>query len=108
MDIDYREIGLRIARRRIELGLRQAQVCEMCDLNDKYLSAIECARSIPSIDVLLRICNALNITPNTLLLGTAQETSSDLQIAIIQKLKGRTPRDLRLISSFIDWLANEE
>ena len=78
MNINYQEIGRRIAARRRALHMKQSEVCEKCDLNDKYLSAIECARSIPSLDVLLRICDALETTPDSLLLGVKQ--SDDLPV----------------------------
>ena len=48
MELDYTEIGKRIAKRRKELGLRQAQLSEMVDISDPYLSNIERAVSIPS------------------------------------------------------------
>ena len=40
MELDYSEIGKRIARRRKELGLRQVQVCEklICGLESKHLN----------------------------------------------------------------------
>ena len=41
MDLDYKEIGKRIARRRKELGLKQSEVEERADLSQKYLSNIE-------------------------------------------------------------------
>lgn len=103
MSIDYREIGKRIARRRKSLGLKQTQVCEMCDLSDKYLSGIECARSIPSLEVLMRICRALNTTPDALLLGTAGSTQEDIQYAIYQKTSDLDMSDLEFILAFIDW-----
>ena len=37
MDLDYREIGRRIARRRKELGLKQSEVEEKADIGYKYL-----------------------------------------------------------------------
>ena len=40
MELDYTEIGKRIAKRRKELGLRQAQLSEMADISDPYLSNI--------------------------------------------------------------------
>ena len=40
MELDYSEIGKRIARRRKELGLKQAEVCERAGINGKYLSCI--------------------------------------------------------------------
>ena len=41
MDLDYKEIGKRIALRRKELGLKQSEVEERADLSQKYLSNIE-------------------------------------------------------------------
>lgn len=55
-------------------------MCERAKINDKYLSCIETARTIPNLDVFLRICNALEITPDHILLGTTcqtEQTTSD-------------------------------
>ena len=54
MYVDYKDLGKRIAKRRRELGLKQYQVSERAGLSDKYISCIETAKSIPSIDVLVR------------------------------------------------------
>ncbi len=40
MELDYFEIGKRLARRRKDLGLKQTEVCERAGINDKYLSCI--------------------------------------------------------------------
>ncbi len=103
MSIDYAEIGKRIARRRKALGLKQTQVCEMCDLSDKYLSGIECARSIPSLEVIMRICRALDTTPDALLLGTANGTQNDLQFAVYQKIADLDEHELKFVLSLMDW-----
>ena len=88
MYVDYKELGKRIAKRRKELGLKQRQVNEMAELSDKYLSNIETARSIPSIDVLMRICGVLKVTPDYLLLGSVNDYSND--DIITSKTKDRT------------------
>ena len=67
MELDYSEIGKRIARRRKELGLRQVQVCERAGINDKYLSCIERATSIPSLEVVMKLALALDTTPDEFL-----------------------------------------
>ena len=108
MEINYQELGRRIASRRKELGLKQARVCEMCELSDKYLSAIECARSIPSLDVLLRICDALESTPNELLIGLRQGEDKDTRNAITERIRGMNEEQLGLLRSFVDWLATHQ
>ena len=69
MVIDYKEIGKRMAARRKELGLKQYQLCEMIDVNYKYVSNLETGRSAPSLEVIMNLCEALNVTPNYFLLG---------------------------------------
>ena len=59
-----------MAARRKELGLKQYQICEMIDVNYKYVSNLETGRSAPSLEVIMKLCGALNTTPNYFLLGT--------------------------------------
>lgn len=77
MYVDYKVLGKRMAKRRRELGLKQYQVSERAGLSDKYISCIETAKSIPSIDVLVRICDALETTPDMLLLGAVCNTENE-------------------------------
>ena len=69
MDLDYHEIGKRIARRRKQLGLKQSAVEEKADIGYKYLSSIERGISIPSIEVVMRLSLALDTTPDAFLVG---------------------------------------
>lgn len=101
MYVDYKELGKRIAKRRKELGLKQRQVNEMAELSDKYLSNIETARSIPSIDVLMRICGVLKVTPDYLLLGSVNDYSND--DIITSKTKDLNDEQKKFICDFIDW-----
>lgn len=59
MKIDYTALGKRIAKRRKELGLKQYEVCELIDVNYKYLSNIETGRSAPSLELIMCLCSAL-------------------------------------------------
>lgn len=103
MYVDYKEVGKRIAARRKFLGLKQSHVNEMAGLSDKYLSNIETARSIPSIDVLMRICKALDTTPDYILLG-ATKNDDDLQTdkLALEKLKSFSGKKKKLVYRFID------
>lgn len=77
MIIDYKGIGFRIALCRRALGLKQYEVCEKIGVNDKYLSNLETARSVPSIEVLLNLCEALETSPDYLLLGRENTPSEN-------------------------------
>ncbi len=109
MYTDYKELGRRIAKRRRELGLKQSQVNEMAGLSDKYLSNIERAVSIPSIDVLMKLCAVLKTTPDALLLG-AQNTANIGNVGRIAAVKiDAMPREKQLMAlSLLDWIAEQK
>lgn len=107
MYVDYKELGKRIAARRKELGLKQSQVNEMAGLSDKYLSNIERATSVLSIDVLMKICTVLEITPNDLLLGTTEENVG-CDKAIETRLQAMSIEQKKLTLSLIDWIVSHK
>ena len=104
MGLDYRQLGQRIAARRKALGLRQAQVCERCDINNNYLSNIERGKSIPSLEVLMRVCEALEVTPDYLLLGTRRKEGWEQVQLVAERLQGMSREQLELADSFLCWL----
>ncbi len=106
MELDYSEIGRRIARRRKTLGLRQVQVCERAGINDKYLSAIERAVSIPSLEVLMKLAIALETTPDEFLVGSIRRDSEDWRGAA-ELLRGMDARQLALARSLLTWLREQ-
>lgn len=106
MELDYSEIGKRIARRRKELGLKQAQVCERAEINDKYLSCIERATSIPSLEVVMRLALALDTTPDEFLTGSIRYDGEQWR-DVAELLRNMTPAKLELAKSFLLWL-NEQ
>lgn len=106
MELDYSEIGKRIARRRKELGLKQAEVCERAGINDKYLSCIERATSIPSLDVVMRLALALNTTPDEFLTGSIRY-ESDQWRDVAEILRNMNSQKLSLAKSFLTWLSDQ-
>lgn len=105
MNIDYREVGRRMAKRRKELGLKQYQVCEMIDVNYKYISNLETGRSAPSLEMLMDICTALKTTPNYLLLGTEVNISNDTLADKISRLDNKSKL---LLNDIIDTIKKYE
>lgn len=106
MTIDYSEIGKRIAARRKELGLKQYQVCEMIDVNYKYLSNLETGRSAPSLELIMSLCRALDTTPDRLLTGTdAQPVSPE---NITDKINALNEKNRQLLGDFIDLLIKNQ
>lgn len=106
MELDYSEIGKRIARRRKELGLRQVEVCEKAGINDKYLSCIERATSIPSLEVIMKLAVALDTTPNEFLTGSIRYKNDEWH-NVAELLRGMSPGQLNLAKNFLLWLSSQ-
>ena len=106
MELDYTMIGKRIAQRRKQLGLRQVEVCERAGINDKYLSCIERATSIPSLEVLMKLALVLDTTPDTFLTGSVRY-DSDQWRDVAELLRNMSPKQLELASSFLSWLTQQ-
>jgi len=65
-------VGARIRRRRLDLGITQAQLATRAGLNQGYLSSIERGRSNPSVGTLRALSTALDL-PEAVLVGGGRE-----------------------------------
>ena len=107
MKINYRELGTRIADRRRELGLTQEAITNITDISTNQLSNIENNHSVPTIETILKLCNALGVTPDYFLLGIAKGADDESAKAISQKALLCTEKQQRLVYEFISLLIKE-
>lgn len=68
-DINYLEIGKRIQKQRKNLKITQEQLSEKIDVAPSYISEIERATSTPSIAVIVKIANVLDLNLDYLICG---------------------------------------
>lgn len=59
----YVKIGLNILYNRKEQGITQMQLAVMTSYSRNHIQQIETACAVPSVDALLDIADALNISP---------------------------------------------
>ncbi len=107
MEIDYKELGERIAKRRKVLNLTQDDVAGATGLSNNHISNIENNHS-PSIETLINICEALDITPDYVLLGIVRHANDSLLSQINQKIKLCDEKKLELVDHFITWVIDEK
>lgn len=108
MELNYAEIGKRIAKRRKELRLTQAEVEERANIGYKYLSNIERGISIPSIEVIMRLATALDTTPDEFLVGTAYRENEEAWRNVADLLVGLDSKRLQIAYNFLCWLREQE
>ena len=107
LTIDYMLLGKRLAKIRKEKQLTQAGLAEKTDLTNNHISNIENSHSIPSLETLVKICEALKITPNDLLLGTMTASSIYMNDELSGNLAQCSAKEKRLTNGFIQLLMSE-
>lgn len=61
---DLVEIGLQIYRARKENRLSSEVLGKQCGVTGEHIRAIEAGRRLPSLTLLIKICNVLKVSPN--------------------------------------------
>lgn len=107
MELDYKQIGRHIARRRKELGMTQAEVEERADMAYKYLSSVERGVSIPSTELIMRLAVVLDTTPDEFLVGSVRR-HDEVWKDVAEKLRGLDPKQLELADRFITWVSEQK
>lgn len=99
MELDYENIGKRIVFRRKKLKMRQVNLAEQIGISNNYLSSIEHGNEKPSLEILVKICNNLSVTPDYLIMGNMY--SNNVPQNIVDSLKLCTSRDLDLVNVLV-------
>lgn len=88
---------------RLKNHLTQNQVAELTDLEPRHISQIERGFSKGSIDTLLKLCNAYNITPDIILYDLLDENVKKSISIYDEKFKKLSKRDKDVILKLIDF-----
>jgi len=99
MELDYKNIGKRIIRRRKRLKMRQVHLADEIGISNTYLSSIEHGKEKPSLDILVKICNGLSVTPDYLIMGNMYSNNVPQNIA--DSLRLCTKRDVDLVNTLV-------
>lgn len=70
-----REIGLRLYTKRREKGYTQEKLAELTEVTPQTISYAEQGRKAMRAENIVKVCNALNISADYLLMGKEEHTS---------------------------------
>lgn len=76
MALDYESIGKRIKRYRTDKKMSQEDLGQAIAVNYQHISNIESARRYPSLELLVMIANALDVSADDLLTDNLKHSSS--------------------------------
>ena len=91
-------VGNNIKRERIKAGYTQEKFSELIGIGTKSLSAIERGTVGVSLSTLLKICNVLSISSNSLLYENSHK--NDVQ-AITERLEHLTPAQFEIANDIL-------
>lgn len=97
MELDYKDIGLRIKAYRKSLGLSQQMLAELSNQEPSNVSHIERGATKLSLPTLVNIANALHVTADDLLCGSipAASAAHDKEATLI--LEGCSHQERKII-----------
>lgn len=82
MALDYESIGRRIKRYRTDKKMSQEYLGEVVSVNYQHISNIEAGRRYPSLELLVMIANALDVSADDLLTDSLKHSSSPVSTEI--------------------------
>ena len=100
-------IGQICQQYRIKNYLTQNQVAELTGLEPRHISQIERGLSKGSIDTLIKLCNAYQITPDIILYDLLNESVKNSISIYDEKFKKLSKRDKESILHFIDYFLSK-
>ena len=106
MEINYALIGKRIRETRKQRGLSAEELAEIADLSTVYISYIENAKRKPSLESLIKISNALEITIDELLYGNLLYNPTEYQTDIDLLMADCTSTEKRYIFEVLSAIKN--
>ena len=99
-------IGNNLYKFRKSIGLTQAEVAEKADLSDRTYADIERGSVTMRVGSLLKICSALNITPNDILVSDSDPIITEKEFVSLLKSCSSKEKEtvLKLLAVYLNSL----
>lgn len=100
--MDKVELGKKIREARIKKGLTQLALAEKADIGDYYLGEIERGIKLPSMNLFIKLIEALDISADYVLRGELTSGKEHIYDELTKKLEGLTPQQRNAASEILD------
>ena len=94
--MDYKDLGSRVRAARRQQGLTQEKLADKAGISASFLGHIERGSRVASIDTLVDLCNAMNVTPEYLLAGSLHSFDASMPEGLSADDKAKLNEFLRL------------
>lgn len=103
--IDYVALGKRIRAERRKQDLTQEQLAELADISDSFMGHIERGGRILSVETLVKLANALNLSMEYIVCGEYNYQPNMLPAEIQESLGKMSDRQRKVFLSIMKTLA---
>ena len=104
MSIQYESIGKRIKKLRMEKNLSQEKLAEMITVYPHHISQIENGRRIPSVETLILIANALDVTVDDILADTLTRLDSSADMETLKVVTDCNEKEQKMLIKILQFM----
>lgn len=104
--LNLAEIGNKLLEIRKKKGMTQSEVAEKAELSDRAYADIERGTANMKVETVLRLCQALNITPNDILIDDEAPlpTGVELMVKLNSCSDNEKKTAIKLMDVFMSYL----
>lgn len=100
--MDKAAFGRKLREIRLEKGFTQQALAQKADIGVMYISEIERGIKMPSMNVFIRLIEALNISADYILRDELTSGKEYIYDKMTEKLKGLTPQQRKTAAEILD------
>lgn len=108
MALDYKLIGERLKKARVEKGYTQEKLAEMMELSIAYVSRIENDKTHINLKRLNELCSILDTSESYILNGVSDNSTSYLNNELNSILKDCSSKDKELIYQIASIISDKQ
>lgn len=98
------DFGARVRKIRKERNMTIVKLAELCGSSENVIRNYEKSRRLPQVDMLIRICNALKVSPDYLLQDELVYHSYQENEELLQKISRLSPKNLSVLADMVETL----
>lgn len=105
--MDLSSIGGYIRKYRLEAQMSQERLAELAGISYKYVGVLERSEKSPSLETLINIANALNISTDKLLCDILNTEIDIKQTIVSERINGLSRKEQRNIIDLLEMLVSQ-
>lgn len=95
--MDYKQLGVRVRQQREQNDLTQSQLAKLVGVSSSFIGHIERGEKKASVETVVSLCNAMEISPSVLLQDSLSDAVMRSQLSIDEENQGLMEGLIKLV-----------